>query len=226
VSTGGVATFLWGGGAPRPNPDTFAPRTSHWWDQYRGTLNLSPPAIREIAESSRRLVGLLPDPLNWNDSPSPFKGLVVGAVQSGKTASMIGVAAVALDHGYRIVVVLAGTKDDLREQTARRFNTQLLRQSDAIPGSAATTMGTAKGKGPLGGFALPYTIDANKYSHLQLRIEQALQSEEPCVLVVKKNATTLRDLREVLHWTYARYGADNVPTLILDDECDDASGYP
>ena len=92
------------------------------------------PGSEELEATSCRIVEALPDPVNWNDAPTPFKGLVVGAVQSGKTASMIGVAAVALDQGFRIAIVLAGLKDDLRRQTARRFNSQLLRQNDPVEG--------------------------------------------------------------------------------------------
>ena len=37
------------------------------------------------------------------------KGLVVGDVQSGKTANYLGLINMAYDYGYRIVVLLAGT---------------------------------------------------------------------------------------------------------------------
>src|ERR1043166_325235 len=130
-SHGGV--FLWGMGPPVPDPGTFRPRSTRWWTQYRSGLRIGAVGTAELARSSRGIAALLPDPTKWGARPNPFKGLVVGAIQSGKTSSMIGVAAVAMDQGYRIIVVLAGGKDDLRRQTARRFNTQLLLQSDRIP---------------------------------------------------------------------------------------------
>jgi hypothetical protein len=137
---------------------------------------------------------------------------------------MMGVAAVALDQGYRVVVVLAGDKDDLRQQTARRFNSQLLRQSDPIPNAGdATTLGTRRGPGPLGGFAPPYQLDANQFSLLQVRMESALDKGQPCLVVVKKNVASLRDLQGALQYLYGRFGVESLPTLVFDDECDEAS---
>ena len=49
------------------------------------------------------------------------KGMVVGSVQSGKTASMMGVSGSILDHKTRIIVLLSGTKTALWHQTLLRF---------------------------------------------------------------------------------------------------------
>lgn len=216
--------FLWGLPPPPPEVREFNPRGDAWWRQYRSALRLSSAALRELAKTSRDIVALLPEPSRWDDRPSPFKGLVVGAVQSGKTQSMMGVAAVALDQGFRIIIVLAGLKDDLRQQTARRFNTQLLRQSDLIPGGkGATTLGRPAGKGLLGGFAPPYSLDTHQFTRLQLKAEDALGDDEPCVIVVKKNVVSLADLRNTLMYVYRTYGVENLPTLVIDDESDDAS---
>jgi len=137
---------------------------------------------------------------------------------------MIGVAAVALDQGYRIVVVLAGLKDDLRRQTARRFNTQLLLQSDPIPGTDRfRTLDAPEGPGPLGGFGLPFYYDANYVPALQIHVERVLARNEPCIIVVKKNVTSLQALANALRVVYRRFGIDGTQTLILDDECDEAS---
>ena len=54
------------------------------------------------------------------------RGLVMGYVQSGKTANFIGVAARAADAGYRLIIILAGTWNILRNQTQRRFDKELL----------------------------------------------------------------------------------------------------
>ena len=52
--------------------------------------------------------------------------LVVGYVQSGKTMSFTGVTALALDNGYRVVVYLAGSKNNLLNQTAKRLEKDLI----------------------------------------------------------------------------------------------------
>ena len=218
-----MASILWGGPPPPPDVEKLKRRNTNWWNQYADELGPQ-RRLEEVESSSLDVVGVLPDPEDWAGAPSPFKGLVVGAVQSGKTASMIGVAAVAIDQGFRIVIVLAGLKDDLRRQTARRFNRQLLRQVDEIPDTGGATTGPGRlGPGPLGGYSLPYHHDANYVPTLQVQIERALRKGEPAVLVVKKNPKSLQAVTNALSVVYRRHGSDSLPTLVLDDECDEAS---
>ncbi len=46
----------------------------------------------------------------------------MGHVQSGKTANYIGVATKAADAGYRVIVIIAGVQNKLRDQTQRRVD--------------------------------------------------------------------------------------------------------
>ena len=217
------AQIIWGGPPPPPTLGALQRRSTAWWDQYQESLQAG-LGSDELEATSCRIVEALPDPVNWNDAPTPFKGLVVGAVQSGKTASMIGVAAVALDQGFRVAIVLAGLKDDLRRQTARRFNSQLMQQNDPIEGLPGhTTRGGETGPGPLGGFALNYFFDANHVPTLQVQMERALRRGEPCVIVVKKNPTSLLAVANALRVISLRIGIESLPVLVLDDECDEAS---
>ena len=215
--------FLWGD-PPRPDVGAFSPRRSEWWQQYSASLRLSSVAVEELYTSSQGLVALLPDPKDWMTTGRAFRGLVVGAVQSGKTASMIGLTAMALDQGYRIVVVLSGSKDDLRRQTARRFNVQLLRRSDLIPGgNGARTLPNGAGGDALPAFALPYDLDAHQYAAFHLGLQSALEHGHPAVIVVKKHTASLATVRRKLEIAYRRFGVESLATLVLDDECDDAS---
>ena len=50
------------------------------------------------------------------------RGLVYGNVQSGKTANYIGLINRAFDYGYKIVIVLTGITEDLRQQTQKRVD--------------------------------------------------------------------------------------------------------
>src|SRR5260221_5445715 len=172
--------FLWGGGEPRPVPAGFSPRSLRWWQQYSRQLLVSAPALSELYRTSCEIVSLLPDPLHWGSTARPFRGLVVGAVQSGKTSSMIGVSAVGLDQGYKIIIVLAGGKDDLRQQTARRFNVQLIKQRDEIPeAEGAYTISPRLPERPIGGMALPYSVDIHLWAPGFIRIRNALLQNEP-----------------------------------------------
>lgn len=215
--------FLWEGAA-RPDPEAFTPRRSTWWQQYARGLHLSAAAKKELYESSRSLLALLPDPQGWGAAEKPFRGLVVGAVQSGKTGSMIGLTAMALDQGYRIVVVLSGNKDDLRRQTARRFNVQLLHRSDLIPGGGgARTLAQEETRDAIPAFGLPYDRDAHQYAAFHNSFQSALGQGQSAVIVIKKHMSSLGDVRRKLEIAYERLGVTSLPTLVLDDECDDAS---
>jgi Z1 domain len=157
--------------------------------------------------------------------PTPWKGIAVGSVQSGKTLGMMGVTAVALDAGYRLVVVLAGLKDDLRTQTARRFNTQLLLQNDPVPGlPAVSTLGGTPGpRGEAIAFTSPYFRDCIDDGALPVRLPAHMARGAPAVLIIKKNPASLARMKTLLSGVYSRLGVEAVPTLILDDECDEAS---
>lgn len=58
-------------------------------------------------------------------SEEPVKGLVVGHVQSGKTASMAGLMAIGADNLYNMFIVLSGTIENLRQQTQKRLFSDL-----------------------------------------------------------------------------------------------------
>jgi len=130
----------------------------------------------------------------------------------------------ALDQGYRIVIVLSGGKDDLRWQTARRFNTQLLRYREQIPKSGgAWTLSTKETEGALSAFCLPYFQDAHQSPSFHLGLMRALEQGRPAVIIIKKHGVSLGETRRKLELAYQREGLDSLPTLVIDDECDDAS---
>ena len=70
--------------------------------------------------------------IDLNEDGRTNRTSMIGEVQSGKTASMVGLAAKGLDAGFNIIIVLAGDKNDLRNQTAKRFNKDLLMVSEKI----------------------------------------------------------------------------------------------
>ena len=74
--------------------------------------------IRSIEDSSIKIL----KQLSLDTSRlGPVKGLVVGNVQSGKTANMSGLMAMAADWGWNLFIVLSGTIENLRKQTQRRI---------------------------------------------------------------------------------------------------------
>ena len=110
-----------------------------YWDDYRKVLErrLDPDAVASIDSATTEIVGRLADPSG--SRPYQSKGLVVGHVQSGKTANFTGVIAKAVDAGYRLVIVLTGTVELLRSQTQRRLDMELVGQENIL---GASTRGT------------------------------------------------------------------------------------
>ena len=55
-----------------------------------------------------------------NDIIIEKKGLVVGQVQSGKTANYTGLVCKAADAGFNLIIVLAGIHNNLRSHTKHK----------------------------------------------------------------------------------------------------------
>lgn len=105
-----------------------------YWDGYRKVLErrLDPDAVASIDSATTEIVGRLADPSG--SRPYQSKGLVVGHVQSGKTANFTGVIAKAIDAGYRLIIVLTGTVEILRSQTQRRLDMELIGRENILRG--------------------------------------------------------------------------------------------
>jgi hypothetical protein len=106
-----------------------------YWQAYRRVLEdkgWSPEAIAALNKSTIEVVGRLADPSG--DASYRTKGLVVGHVQSGKTANFTGIIAKAIDAGYRLVIVLTGTIELLRGQTQRRLDMELVGEENILGG--------------------------------------------------------------------------------------------
>jgi hypothetical protein len=98
-----------------------------YWAHYRTYLldkGWNADAVAGLDLATEEVVRRLSDPTRVKAYQA--KGLVVGYVQSGKTANFTGVIAKAVDAGYRLVVVLTGTTNMLRAQTQRRLDMELL----------------------------------------------------------------------------------------------------
>ena len=99
-----------------------------YWPAYKQYLMNKPgwdaESIADLSSATTDIVQRLSDPAR--DEAYQSKGLVVGYVQSGKTANITGVLARAIDAGYRLLIVMTGTIDLLREQTQRRIDMELV----------------------------------------------------------------------------------------------------
>lgn len=184
---------------PGPSPD------DRFWPPLRNLLLMrewEPDVIDTLDQSSTKVVSLLQPP-----GLGSFKtrGLVLGYVQSGKTANFTAVIAKAADVGYKFFIVLSGITNPLRTQTQVRLERELvdLNRSDWV---TLTTPDQDFHPGPAG------NVNAFLTDHSGHRV----------LCVVKKNATVLRRLLRWLAAARAEVLA-NCPALIIDDEADQAT---
>jgi hypothetical protein len=106
----------------------------YYWPELRQFLLMIKgwglPEVRSLEDASDEVVRKLPDP---NATKSDVRGLVLGFVQSGKTANYTAVIAKAADAGYRLIIVLAGIDNGLRKQTNSRLKRELVGYADGRP---------------------------------------------------------------------------------------------
>jgi hypothetical protein len=187
---------------PTKNPD------SHWNLLKNHLSNKNSPWSKEMITgldyaSNSVLEHLVPPKSKY---PLIAKGLVLGYIQSGKTANFSAVIAKAVDQGYRLVVVLSGMHNNLRLQTQARLMEEIVEPKE----EACITLTRVDEKGD---FDKKQTLTANR----------ALGNKDGFSLVVlKKNTHVLRAFNNWLTKAKPDYLA-NCPTLIIDDESDQAS---
>ena len=200
------------------------PKTSHaYFDRYKLHLakeGFSAKAIGNIEASCEKILSVCANPQNIQN-PERKKGLVVGDVQSGKTANYLGLVNMAYDYGYKIVVLLAGLTDSLRLQTQKRTD-------EGVVGAVSDTIGNSivycgVGVANKEHYAIPFTNRENDFTDFINRNLNATINDfkKPVILVVKKNRKILDSVLDKLQSAVQGYGSNSI--LIIDDEADNAS---
>ena len=94
---------------------TLVPYFYERYRKYLGNRGFGSAVLGVLDKDTDKIVGLMQNP---NKSGCWARlGLVVGHVQSGKTANYTGVLCKAAAYGYKFIVILAGIQEDLRVQT-------------------------------------------------------------------------------------------------------------
>src|SRR3546814_15361233 len=97
------------------------------YEEFLKNEKWHPTVVRSLSDVGTRILGHLQDPTSegsWNR-----RGLVIGHVQSGKTANYTGVIAKAADAGYKFIIVCAGIHSNLRRQTQERIDEAFIGRS-------------------------------------------------------------------------------------------------
>lgn len=202
-----------------------------FWQRYVNYMKAMNPSFNtgDLDDITDRILDKCADP----QSPGPWdrRGMVVGNVQSGKTANYIGLINKAADAGYKMIIVIAGIHNTLRKQTQERIDAGFIGRNslDLIRRVQGRSIGVGE-----------YPVDIPIYSYtssdengdfnrsVATRINVPISGNSPTLLVIKKNKSILENL---ILWLsqFARSNSDGdrkifgVPVLVIDDEADNAS---
>lgn len=196
------------------------------WDAYEELLlrrEWSPRVVDKLDDQTDRIVELMGDPMKGGEWAR--RGLAIGEVQSGKTATYIGVLNKAIDYGYKLIVIIGGHTEDLRRQTQRRVDTDLtgldsLFMSENIAQEATIRVGVGQINETLQTNVL--TTSRSDFNAASKRAGVVAFGDTPTVFVVKKNAKVLANLAAYLK-RQAHQGQHTLPLVVIDDEADWAS---
>ena len=202
-----------------------------YWRRYQKLLlqnGLPRDVVTSTDKVTDKILGRLGDPekqVQWDR-----RGMVVGHVQSGKTANYTGLICKAADAGYRLIIVIAGIHNNLRNQTQARIDEGFIgrdtgRTQERGNGSARNKVGVGHFDFTRTPVSLTNTIkDFNKET-ASTNTSEIDSYKVPVVLVIKKNHRTLGNLLDWLRDNSARGDLEMIdqPMLLIDDEADNAS---
>lgn len=193
------------------------------WVRYKNSLlgkntgnpKMSESAITFIEKNSHWILNHIKRDTRASGA---VKGLVMGSVQSGKTANMIGLVSMAAHYDWNFIIILSGTIDNLRKQTRDRFFTELTQS------------------GGVSWHILDYTTNPDYLMDIKTKEQYLLENLhlntyrdgmmdnrwlDRYVTVCLKNSTRLRNLIKWLQAAPQR--AAKLRILVIDDEADQAS---
>lgn len=159
------------------------------------------------------------------------RGMVVGNVQSGKTANYTGLINKATDAGYKLIIVIAGIHNSLRAQTQYRIDEGFIGRdsSDFIIKKRNNKIGVGLIKADTEIYSYTSTDNKGDFNRATAtRLNVPIGGKSPTVLVIKKNKSILENLILWLH-NFATEDSKgdkkifDVPLLVIDDEADNAS---
>ena len=182
--------------------------TTRFVERKHSLTRIPKTALDNVIFEAQQILGRCLDP----KGPSGQRtGLVVGYVQSGKTLSFTTLTALAHDNGFALIVLIAGTLENLKQQTLDRLTSDL----------------EFAGTGVIRPWLLVHQPSENTSdaSLLRQHLKNWTDPQYPqhkkrvCVAVVLKHPKRISNLRDCLKGL----DLEKIPTLIIDDEADQAS---
>ena len=207
-------------------------RRRFFWNRYRNHLldnGFSLTVVNKLdSVTLNDLMNQIGNP--YREDPFLKRGLVVGDVQSGKTATYTGLICKAADAGYKIIILLTGTIEGLRKQTQKRLEegfTGFDMTARADGRDVRVGVGDDPANKEISVLRIPQINSLTSQSGDFKGNDQALQLNDNSVffLAIKKNSSVLSKL---ITWLIDM-NADRItkkidaPLLLIDDEADNAS---
>lgn len=195
----------------------WEPTIGREFNRFLTTLETEQQRSR-VADESRRILSACVQPLPVAKPGTSAQcrqnaGLILGHVQSGKTSSFIGTAALAHDNGFGLVIVVGGTSRILLDQTYSRLVQHLkLDAGDAV--NRWIKLKNPKNNGD--------PVEQQVRHFIQQHASSGLMVGSPVPLIaVMKSASHLKKLDAFLELISgpSRDQLSDLSVLIVDDEC-------
>ncbi len=200
-----------------------------FWHRYKRYLlqdkKFTQKIVNKLDESTDDIMDLLANPLT--EKHFSRRGLVIGDVQSGKTATYIALINKAADAGYKVIILLTGIIEKLRQQTQGRIDegftgfTSL--DINALSKNTAAQIGVSKYNSQKDMVVTSYTTTLSDFKRSAAQQVMSNNLTNPVIFVVKKNKSILEQLQQWLVSFNAVNGYIEHPMLLIDDEADAAS---
>lgn len=196
-----------------------------YWNRYEKYLKtkFGRNVINELDRTSDEIMDLLGNP---QDLAFQRKGLIIGDVQSGKTAMYTAIMNKAADAGYKVVILLTGIIEKLRKQTQGRIDSDFVGADSSLfrKNNGKISKEMEVGVGVIDKEVSVYSMTSTT-DDFKSNITNSLSSiSDPVLFVVKKNKAVLTRLEK---WLKSRnlnaQGKITYPMLLIDDEADNAS---
>ena len=205
-------------------------KDNFFWSRYKDYLinhsSISRVSINLLDDVTLPdIMNCLGNPNDALEKPRLRRGLIIGDVQSGKTATYTGLICKAADAGYKVVILLTGITENLRRQTQERID-------EGIVGITLKKEGR-NDKHPRVGVGLDnkqikatsVTSTLNDFVGNCNKITMSLANNSLVLFVINKNVSVLQRL---YNWLREQNidpvkGYVDIPMLLIDDEADNAS---
>lgn len=206
-----------------------------YWERFEQYMlqdrGMPTNVVSSMDKVSDEIVDLLGDPTRGDTESEQRRGLIIGDVQSGKTINYSGIICKAVDAGFRTVILLTGTTNDLRQQTQIRIDEAFVGVDSNLMNEEAnklTPIGVGKfnpdpALRPIAFTTTAKDFNKNAAKQLSMTLSQG-QGERPMLFVIKKNTSVLKNLLEWIQKHNQNESSKiNNSVLMIDDEADYAS---